>query len=79
MQMWVRTGSADEKKGALQRSATRSEAVGEVPGIVYDVLREPGQPLDAATRSYFEPRFGARVIAGRDRGRPCPSSRYGGV
>jgi len=30
----------------------------EVPSIVHDVLRSPGQPLDAATRSFMEPRFG---------------------
>ncbi|WP_284269092.1 eCIS core domain-containing protein [Bradyrhizobium iriomotense] len=28
------------------------------PPIVHDVLRSPGQPLDAATRSFMEPRFG---------------------
>jgi Domain of unknown function (DUF4157) len=29
-----------------------------VPPIVHDVLNSPGQPLDAATRAFFEPRFG---------------------
>jgi hypothetical protein len=29
-----------------------------VPPIVEAVLRTPGQPLDAANRAYFEPRFG---------------------
>lgn len=28
------------------------------PPIVHDVLSSPGQPLDGATRQYFEPRFG---------------------
>lgn len=28
------------------------------PPIVHEVLRSPGQPLDAATRSFMEPRFG---------------------
>ena len=28
------------------------------PPIVHEVLRSPGQPLDTATRAYFEPRFG---------------------
>lgn len=28
------------------------------PQIVHDVLNSPGQPLDAATRTFFEPRFG---------------------
>lgn len=30
----------------------------EVPVIVHEVLRSPGQPLDAATRFFMEPRFG---------------------
>lgn len=30
----------------------------EVPAIVDDVLRSPGQPLDKETRAFFEPRFG---------------------
>jgi hypothetical protein len=29
-----------------------------VPTIVHDVLRSSGRPLDAAARSFFEPRFG---------------------
>jgi hypothetical protein len=28
------------------------------PPVVHDVLRSPGQPLDAATRAFMEPRFG---------------------
>lgn len=28
------------------------------PPIVHEVLRSPGQPLDLATRAFFEPRFG---------------------
>jgi hypothetical protein len=42
----------------LQRSALNRGAVNGVPEIVHEVLRSPGQPLDAATRAYFEPRFG---------------------
>lgn len=30
----------------------------EAPPIVHEVLRSPGQPLDAATRAFMEPRFG---------------------
>ena len=30
----------------------------EVPGLVDEVLRSSGRPLDASTRTYFEPRFG---------------------
>ncbi len=29
-----------------------------MPPIVHEVLRSPGQPLDAATRAFMEPRFG---------------------
>lgn len=34
------------------------KASAPVPRIVHDVLRSPGQPLDAATRAAMEPRFG---------------------
>ena len=27
------------------------------PAIVYEVLRAPGQPINAETRAFFEPRF----------------------
>lgn len=30
----------------------------EVPPIIYEVLRSPGQPIDLATRAFMEPRFG---------------------
>jgi len=30
----------------------------EVPSIVHEVLRSPGQPIDAETRHFMEPRFG---------------------
>jgi hypothetical protein len=36
----------------------KESSAGEVPSIVHHVLRSPGQPLDLATRSVFEPRFG---------------------
>jgi hypothetical protein len=40
-------------------SETTTEAKGSViPPIVHEVLRSPGQPLDAETRAFFEPRFG---------------------
>lgn len=40
-----------------------------LPPITHEVLQSPGQPLDAASRAYFEPRFGhdfsqVRVHAG---------------
>ena len=46
-----------KKNGSLQRSSLNAETASQVPPIVYDVLNSPGQPLDAATRSFMEPRF----------------------
>ncbi len=45
------------KKKELQRSAAGSGPE-TAPPIVHDVLRSPGQALDAQTRAFFEPRFG---------------------
>lgn len=43
---------------ALQRKAAARNEGFEVPPIVPEVLRSPGQPLDPATRAFFEPQFG---------------------
>lgn len=43
----------------VQRRASGSATgLAEPPPTVYDVLNSPGQPLDMATRAFFEPRFG---------------------
>ena len=42
----------------MQREAKPSAAGDDPPPIVNDVLSSPGQPLDIATRAFFEPRFG---------------------
>lgn len=48
-----------EKRLSMQRrAATPSAPAPAVPPIVHDVLRSPGQPLDAGMRSFMEPRFG---------------------
>src|SRR5882672_4470125 len=63
-------GSCEKKrKNTLQRSAINSGSAPPVPSIVHEVLRSPGQPLDANTRAFMEPRFGydfrnVRVHAG---------------
>ncbi len=44
------------RKPAMYRR--RSESLEHVPSIVYDVLREPGKPLDSATRSAAGERLG---------------------
>src|SRR5262245_44078336 len=48
----------NKREGTLQRAAVSSPPVGGVPPIVHEVLRSPGQPLDAQTRAFMEPRFG---------------------
>jgi len=40
-----------KREGTLQRAAIN-------PASVHEVLRSPGQPLDAGTRAFMEPRFG---------------------
>jgi hypothetical protein len=52
-----------------KRAAPGELREGAVPGVVQEVLRSPGQPLDAEARAFFEPRFGSdfsgvRVHAG---------------
>lgn len=50
------------RKKWLQRKAgqpsARDHQPSEVPPIVHEVLRSPGQPLDRETRAFMEPRFG---------------------
>ena len=41
-----------------RREGEGGAGVGEAPPIVREVLSSDGQPLDIATRAYFEPRFG---------------------
>jgi len=57
-----RFASCDEESETktlqFKRAGAPETAAGEVPAIVHEVLRAPGQPLDAATRAFFEPRFG---------------------
>jgi DNA segregation ATPase FtsK/SpoIIIE-like protein len=47
------------EEGPLQRKTQGTAGIETVtPPIVHEVLRSPGQPLDPATRSFMEPRFG---------------------
>jgi hypothetical protein len=51
----------EEERAKMIRSkpaGSAESAAGEVPPIVHEVLRSPGQALDAGTRAFFEPRFG---------------------
>ena len=47
-----------KRERMMQRAAVSPAPVNSVPLIVHDVLRSPGQPLDAGTRAFMEPRFG---------------------
>lgn len=51
-------GECRKKRMPLQRKASGSGEISGVPPIVHEVLQQPGQPLDAASRAFFEPRFG---------------------
>ncbi len=52
-------GAASQGEDALGRKAQGTVLGGTaVPSVVHDVLRSPGQPLDAATLAFMEPRFG---------------------
>ena len=42
----------------LRRAAVNASPANAVPSLVHEVLRSPGQPLNAATRAFMEPRFG---------------------
>ena len=55
---------SDEEPGHLQMKpadggvSRHASAPPIAPPIIHEVLRSPGQPLDAATRNFMEPRFG---------------------
>jgi len=53
------TGECEDckEKKTLQRKATGPAEPAMAPPIVHEVLNSPGQPLDRATRDFFEPRF----------------------
>src|SRR5215208_6029332 len=46
------------KRVTLQRRPFSPAERSEAPPIVHEVLRSPGEPLDAGTRAIMEPRFG---------------------
>src|SRR5215471_10583805 len=48
---------ADCKRKKLQRHAISGAAPACAPPIVHQVLRSSGEPMDGATRGFFESRF----------------------
>lgn len=60
-QMTRMSDNKDETAQKLQikpRAASNAPPLGEAPGIVHEVLRSSGQPLDKPTRTRFESRLG---------------------
>jgi len=59
-------GGSASARGECEECRTKAEtarraplpAHGEAPSIVHEVLRSPGEPLDARTRALLQPRFG---------------------
>jgi hypothetical protein len=51
-------GVCDRKRGMLQRQASVTSDVEEVPPIVHETLSAPGHPLDGTTRAFMESRLG---------------------
>ena len=54
----VEDSKQDKEKLTLQHSSADQAGTTTVPPIVHEVLGSPGQPVDAATRAFMEPRFG---------------------
>ena len=60
-QLSRRCAAFEQEKGEMVRpkaAGAANAAATKAPASVHEVLRSPGEPLDAATRAYFEPRFG---------------------
>lgn len=56
----------EEEKGQVQmKSAGGAATSGVAPAAVHEALAAPGRPLDAASRGFFEPRFGQDFAAVR--------------
>jgi uncharacterized protein DUF4157/annexin-like protein/lysine-specific metallo-endopeptidase family protein len=51
------TCSKKNRVAQLRRTSIHGGLTGEAPPIVNEVLRSPGQPLDATVREHYEPRF----------------------
>jgi len=50
--------SVQQSASELERSASRPGRGAELPSVVHDVIRSSGQPLDADSRAFMEPRLG---------------------
>ena len=61
----LKCATCEEEAKVQRKVADPHASVAEAAPIVDEVLSSPGQPLDAATRAYFEPRFGRDLSAVR--------------
>lgn len=52
------SSATPEVSSGLGSNINSNTGSGAVPPMVHEVLRSPGQPLNADTRAFFEPRFG---------------------
>lgn len=60
-QLRRKCAACEREEGEIARpkaAAAAKAGAGEAPGIIHEVLNSPGQPLDAESRAFFEPRFG---------------------
>ena len=68
-QIWARSAAGETRPTHAIARDISTAATGDratvAPPVAFDGLRSPGQPLDAVTRAYFEPRFN------RDFGKVC--------
>jgi outer membrane protein OmpA-like peptidoglycan-associated protein len=59
LQISRKCAACEEEETIRKKPAGKAEiAANEAPGTVREILRSPGQPLDASSLAYFEPRFG---------------------
>jgi outer membrane protein OmpA-like peptidoglycan-associated protein len=59
LQISRKCAACEEEETVRKKPAGKAEiAANEAPGTVREILRSPGQPLDASSLAYFEPRFG---------------------
>ncbi|GAC1614691.1 MAG: hypothetical protein NVS4B11_00450 [Ktedonobacteraceae bacterium] len=52
------TECREQRLSVQRRAVSPASPPSQVPPIVNEVLHTPGQPLDASTRAFMEPRFG---------------------
>jgi hypothetical protein len=58
MRHLLKERTSRQANAVMKTASTPANRQKIAPTIVHDVLRSPGQPLNAETRAFFEPRFG---------------------